>query len=67
MAAAQTPLHVEQESDMTARQQPLSEVVPKKRTMDPMLIVMLVALAAFPFVAPLLPSPIAQHLDVLFH
>jgi hypothetical protein len=38
-----------------------------KSTMNPVLLVFLIALGAFPFVASHLPTALLQHLDVLFH
>ncbi len=71
MAAAQTPLHEKQESEMSnaRRLRPVcgADAQPDKRTMSPLLIAILVVMAIFPLVAWFLPAPILQNFDVLFH
>jgi hypothetical protein len=69
MATAPTPLHVEQESDMsTARQVSISasDAAAEQSTVNPLLVVMLVALAVYPFVVGYLPEPVRQYLGALF-
>jgi hypothetical protein len=69
MAAAHSPLPVEQESEMSdaRRMHPCPPIEMGKNTINPALVVILVAMAIFPFVVGFLPAPIVQHLDVLFH
>lgn len=69
MATARTPPHPPQESDMFAARQIAAAAGTRtnKSTMNPVLLVFLIALGAFPFVASHLPTALLQHLDVLFH
>ena len=68
MATAPSPL-VDQERPMMSAgptaSSPAAEA--EKRTLNPLLVAMLIALAAFPFLVTLLPEPVVKHLDVLFH
>jgi hypothetical protein len=72
MAAAHSPLSVEQESDMStipqigAPPEAPSTTVSKRKHMNLVLLVMLISLAIFPFLVRLLPAAVVQHLDVLF-
>jgi hypothetical protein len=74
MATAPTPLHVQQESDVIDARHEISiattaptPAASDRRTMNPLLIAIFVALAAFPFLVGFLPSPVVQHFDALFH
>ena len=70
MAAAHSPLHVEQESDMhTAAQDVVSiqaSAETDRSTMNPALMVMLIAVAAYPFVVGYFPEWVRQYLGSLF-
>ena len=70
MAAAPSPLHVDQESDMHAAAHNVAPVSPsthvERRPLNPALIVMLIALAAYPFVVGYLPESVRQYLGALF-
>jgi hypothetical protein len=66
MAAAPSPLPVQRDGQMNARKIQHLDVV-EKQTTNPTLIVILIALVAYPFFVHFLPSVVVQHLDVLFH
>ena len=71
MAAAQTPLPIEQESAMLTAQQHASTAncapMTRKQTISPVLVVILIAMVLFPFIVGVLPTPVIRHLDALFH
>jgi hypothetical protein len=70
MATAQTPLHVEQESDMSTARQVVSisasDAAAEQSAINPLLVVMLIALAVYPFVVGYLPESVRQYLGALF-
>jgi hypothetical protein len=71
MATAPTPLRDEQESDMLTARQPIpiqiQESVEKRSSINPVLTVILIALAAYPFVVGYLPDSVRQYLGSLFN
>ena len=72
MAAAPSPLNVEQEKNMLSARQATAPIADtptapaEKRALNPVLIVMLVALAVYPFTVGFLPAPVREYLGSLF-
>jgi hypothetical protein len=69
MATART-LPMEQEAEnMAAAQQP-SAPAPARvdgRALNPVLVAILIGMVVFPFLVRVLPTPVTQHLEAIFH
>jgi hypothetical protein len=70
MAAAHSPIHVEPESEMHTAAHNIasspSSAETDRSTLNPALIAMLIAVAAYPFVVGYLPEWVRQYLGSLF-
>ena len=66
MATARTLPRKEETENMAATQQPAVPARVYPRTLNPVLVVILIGMFIFPFLVRFLPTPVAQHLEAIF-